>query len=416
MVMRPDGQAVVVGAGVIGVSCALALARAGRKVVLIDQDEPGRGCSFGNAGHIATEQRTPLASPETLRNLPSMLLDRTGPLAIRPGVLPQILLKGWGWRYLKASRPAAFARGSAVLSGLVDTALADLHALLAGTSAAIRLIEHGHHLVWQSGTPADIAQEAEGIRSEGVPVREWSAEGWPLLPDRVRSTLRGGLTFTGTAHVTDPWQMLLGLQQEFHAHGGLTQRRAVRALQPSAGGWLVWHDDGALAADAVVVATGVAAGDLLEPLGYPVPMIAERGYHVALPGHQAEFDAPIVFKERGFIVTPMENEMRATTTTEFSPRAAPSDPRRPALLRRHLIESGLLNSEIETRDWMGSRPTLPDYLPVIGASRWHDGLHFAFGHQHLGLTLSATTARLVTAMITGQGMPPAELGIERFAG
>lgn len=416
MVMRPDGELVVVGAGVIGVSCALALARAGRKVVLIDQAEPGRGCSFGNAGHIATEQRIPLASPETLRRLPSMLLDRTGPLAIRAGALPQILLKGWGWRFLRASRPAAFTRGSAVLSGLVDRALDDLRALLAGTSAAVRLQEHGHHLVWQSGTPTDIAQEAARIRRAGIPVREWKNENWPPLPDRVRSTLRGGISFTATAHVTDPWQMLLGLQQAFHAHGGLTLRREVRALQPSSDGWLVLHDDGALKADAVLVATGVAAGDLLEPLGYHVPMIAERGYHVALPEQQARFDAPIVFRERGFIVTPMENEIRATTTTEFSPRTAPPDPRRPALLRRHLIASGLLTEEMESRAWMGCRPTLPDYLPVIGASRRHEALYFAFGHQHLGLTLSATTARLVTAMINAQGMPPAELGIERFAG
>lgn len=416
MAMRPGVEVVVVGAGVIGVSCALALAQAGRKVVLIDQAEPGRGCSFGNAGHIATEQRIPLASNETLRRLPAMLLDRTGPLAIRPAVLPQILLKGWGWRFLKASRPAPFARGSAVLSGLIDTALVDLRVLLAGTSASVRLIEHGHHLVWQSGTPADIAQEAERIRSEGIPVRRWNTEDWPTLPDAVRSTIRGGISFTGTAHVTDPWQMLRGLLQAFQAMGGLSLRHRVRALQPSAGGWLVWHDDGALAADRVLVATGVAAEDLLAPLGYRVPMMAERGYHVALPGRQAGFDAPIVFRERGFIVTPMENEIRATTTTEFSPRAAPSDPRRPALLRRHMIESGLLTPEMETREWMGCRPTLPDYLPVIGASARHSALYFAFGHQHLGLTLSATTARLVTAMITGQGMPPAELGIERFAG
>ena len=413
--MRQDGEVVVVGAGVIGVSCALALVRTGRKVVLIDRAEPGRACSFGNAGHIATEQRVPLASPETLARLPSMLLDRTGPLAIRFGVLPQILLKGWGWRFLKASRPAAFARGSAILSGLVDTALVDLRALSAETSAAIRLKEQGHHLAWQSGTPADVAREAERIRAEGIPVRRWDEEGWPDLPDAVRSTIRGGLTFTGTAHVTDPWQMVLGLQQAFLARGGRVLRKEVRALEPSAGGWLVSYDDGVLVADAVLVATGVAAGDLLAPLGYRVPMIAERGYHVAIPGRRAAFDAPIVFKERGFIVTPMEDEMRATTTTEFSPRAAPPDPRRPALLRRHMIASGLLTPETETRDWMGCRPTLPDYLPVIGASRRYTRLYFAFGHQHLGLTLSATTARLVAAMIAGRGMPPAELSIERFA-
>jgi D-amino-acid dehydrogenase len=410
--MQRDAEIVVIGGGVIGSACALVLARSGRSVLLIDRGEPRRACSFGNAGHIATEQRVPLASPQTVRDLPRMLLDRKGPLAIRPGVLPQIL-RDWGWRFLAASRPSAYRRGCAVLGPLVDRALDDLRALLAGSAAAPRLLERGHHLVWQAGTAETIAAEAARLKAAGLPARPWGSE-WPALPAAVRAGLRGGLTFTATAHVTDPWRLVEDVGEAFLAQGGRRMQGEVRALLPQDGGWQVDCGDRALMAEQVLLATGIEAPALLAPLGHRLPMIAERGYHVAIPGEGVAIEAPVVFKERGFILTPMESELRATTTTEFSPLGAPPDPRRPALLRRHLVESGWMSEATPSRDWMGNRPTLPDYLPVIGRSRRHPGLILAFGHQHLGLTLSGVTARMVRDLVAGHAAPPAELAIERF--
>lgn len=406
--MGRDAEIAVIGGGVIGSACALALARSGRSVLQIDRGEPRNACSFGNAGHIATEQRVPLASPQTLRDLPRMLLDRAGPLAIRPGVLPQ-LLSDWGWRFLAAARPSAYRRGCDVLGPLVDRALGDLRDLLAGSPASPRLIERGHHLVWQS-VPPDLKQ----LDAEGLPYRLWPEGDWPKLPETVRARIKGGLTFTATAHVTSPWGVVEGLNQAFLAQNGRRLQGEVRRLAPQDGGWLIECGVRVLSADQVVVATGVEAPTLLAPLGYRIPIVAERGYHMAIPGAGGWIEAPVVFKERGYIITPMEKELRATTTTEFSPFGAPPNPRRWALLRRHVVESGWIEPAAESRDWMGNRPTLPDYLPVIGRSRRHAGLIFAFGHQHLGLTLSGVTARLVRDLVAGDVAPPADLAIERF--
>jgi glycine/D-amino acid oxidase-like deaminating enzyme len=392
----------VIGAGIIGTASALALARTGESVLLIDRDEPGMGCSFGNAGHIATEQRVPLASAQTIRRLPAMLLDREGPLAVRPGVMPQLLME-WGWRFLLAALPSAYARNAAALAALVDGALADLRQLLAGTPAQMRLQERGNHLVWEGKQPP---------LPDDAPFELWRDGGWPELPQAIRARIKGGLTYTGTGHVTSPRGVVLGLRDALLGQGGRELRSRVTRLIPNAGGWEIRHDGGALQVERVLVATGVDAGALLRPLGYTVPLVAERGYHVALLGQGGLIDRPIVFHERSVIVTPMEGELRATTTTEFSPRFAPPTPRRWALLRMHMREMGL--PEGERREWMGNRPTLPDYMPAIGISRRHPGLMYAFGHQHLGMTLSGATARLVREMATGSGEPPPEFSLERF--
>ena len=408
MIRARDTEIAVIGGGVVGSACALALARSGRPVLQIDRGEPRRACSFGNAGHIGTEQRVPLASPQTLRDLPRMLLDRTGPLAIRPGVLPQ-LLSDWGWRFLAAARPSAYRRGCALLAPLADSALADLRDLLAGSPAAPRLIERGHHLVWQSGKPDTVQFEEEGL-----PYKLWRDGDWPVMPDSVRAKIKGGLTFTATAHVTSPWGIVEGLNQAFLEQNGQRLQGEVRLIAPQDGGWRIDCGERIVTADQILLATGVEAPALLAPLGYKVPVVAERGYHIAIPGAGGLIDAPILFRERDVIITPMEKELRATTTTEFSPLGAPPNPRRWALLRQHLVESGWTQAASGTSDWMGNRPTLPDYLPVIGRSQRHPGLIFAFGHQHLGLTLSGVTARLIRDLVAGRSVPAAGLGIERF--
>jgi glycine/D-amino acid oxidase-like deaminating enzyme len=378
----------VIGAGVVGTACALALQRAGHQVTLIDRDEPGRGCSFGNAGHIATEQGVPLASFDTIKQLPAMMLNRTGPLSIRAAVLPQLAC-GWAWRFLMAARPADYARGAKVLGDMADHAMRDLRDLLAGTPAQLRLQERGHHVVWQHKRP-------------DLPLEPWRDGAWPYLPEAVKSRIKGGMTYRQTGHVTSPLEVTIGLRDAFLQQGGQELRMEIAAL-------------GDVKADRILVATGVDAPQLLKPLGYKVPMIAERGYHVAQLGRGEFLDRPIVFHERNIIVTPMEGELRATTTTEFSPRHAPANPHRWEMLKNHVKAVGLWEEGVEIRQWMGNRPTLPDYLPVIGRSRRQPGLFFAFGHQHLGLTLSGTTARLVRDMLSGGGEPPPELCIERFS-
>ena len=156
-----------------------------------------------------------------------------------------------------------------------------------------------------------------------------------------------------------------------------------------------------LRAGIVVVAAGVASAALLQPLGYRVPIIAERGYHIQ--SANAAWPAglpPIVFEERSMIVTPLRSGLRAASFVEFGRAQSPADPRKWARLKRHVVELGLPFQEPYS-EWFGARPTLPDYLPALGRSRRADNLLYAFGHQHLGLTLAAITGELIAALARG---------------
>ncbi|MDG3442388.1 NAD(P)/FAD-dependent oxidoreductase [Nitrospirillum amazonense] len=430
MPFRPgSGTIAVVGAGVVGTATALVLVRDGHDVILIDRDEPGRGCSYGNAGHIATEQLLPLASFATLRRVPGLLLKSGGPLGIRKGALP-ILARGWARDFLAACLPRAHAHGTAVLSGLIETVIRDWRTLLVGTGAEGRFQTRGHHSVWESAAPeAAIAASAAAARDLGVPVTPWgpSPGDWPDLPLALRQRVTGGMTYTGTGHVNDPFGLTQDLAAAFVARGGRIERADIQGLESGQGGqgvnnnagWRLRHAGGVIGADAVLVALGVDSGSLLEPLGYRVPMIAERGYHVVVPAdsgpHTPILDRPVVFENRTVIVTPMAMGLRATSFTDFSgPDDAP-DPRRPALLRHHLREVGLMAPGAESSEWTGCRPSLPDYLPMLDASRRHPGLYAACGHQHLGLTLAAVSARRMADIVAGRALPDPAMALDRFS-
>ncbi|MEE3626554.1 FAD-binding oxidoreductase [Nitrospirillum sp. BR 11752] len=420
MPFRPgSGTIAVVGAGVVGTATALALVRDGHDVILVDRDQPGMGCSYGNAGHIATEQLLPLASFATLRRVPGLLLDSTGPLGIRKGALP-ILARGWARDFLAACLPRAHAHGTAVLSGLIETVIQDWRTLLVGTGAEGRFQTRGHHSVWESAAPeAAIAAAMAAARALGVPVMAWGATpgDWPDLPPALRARVTGGMTYTGTGHVNDPHGLTQDLAATFVARGGRIEKAEVRALETDGARWRLRHDSGVIEAGAVLVAMGVDSGTLLEPLGYRVPLIAERGYHVVIPGGvpDGELDRPVVFENRTVIVTPMTMGLRATSFTDFSgPNDAP-DPRRPALLRHHLRELGLMAPGGDSTEWTGCRPSLPDYLPILDASRRHPGLYAACGHQHLGLTLAAVSARRMADIVAGRTPPDPAMALDRFS-
>ena len=412
----------VIGAGVIGLACAFRLAREGQRVLLLDRNAPGLGASFGNAGHIATEQIFPLASPETVRGALRYLFDREsplrylfdreGPLQIRPGYLLPIL--PWLVRFAWAARQRSFDRGVAALSSLQHTAAADLAALLRDASATLRLKMNGHLVLVEN--PASVnAAKAEilrlakfGVDSNWLPptaVRE-------LVPD-ITAPIQGAMKFSGTGHVDDPYGVCKSLFDAFLAAGGKFIQSDVSRVDASTTDITVHGTDGTPhTATNLILCCGAWSKALAAQLGYVVPLDTERGYHISLPGIVPRFDIPIASYERKIIMTPMSGGLRMTGTVEFGGLALAPDPGRFELLKRHM---NALAPSISTQDattWMGFRPSMPDHLPVLG--RVPDGrkIYFAFGHQHLGLTLAGVTARIMAAEVMGR---KTEIDLSPFA-
>lgn len=389
----------VIGAGVVGLSCAFRLAREGKRVLLLDREQPGLGASFGNAGHIATEQVYPLASPEVLRGALRYLLDSESPLRIRPAYLTSIL--PWLLRFAWSSRQSAFDHGVRALSALQATARVDMAALLYDIGTAHLMHMDGHLVLVENPRSMAAAQkEIVGLAKFGIET-SWISPSQvrDIAPD-ITAHVEGALKFTGTGHVSDPHAVCQALFSAYRAAGGKFATSEVAEIRSSHDGFSARTTDGAQHDSTnVVLSCGAWSKKLADQLGYSVPLDTERGYHITLPGIVPRFTVPIASYERKIIMTPMSCGLRMTGTVEFGGLQLPPDPRRFALLTRHMkaLMGNVPTGNVTT--WMGFRPSLPDHLPVLGRVPDGRNLFFAFGHQHLGLTLSGVTARIIAAQV-----------------
>jgi len=398
----------VIGGGVIGTVAALRLQERGFAVTLIDPDPEWRGASCGNAGQIATDEVHPLASRATLRSLPKTLFLRGGPVG-----LPLRDIAAWapfGMRLLAAT--LRYESGHRALASIQAEALPSWKRLIEALGAPDLLREAGHFVVWD--TPDGAAAGKAGLATEGTGTASWrdaDPEELALLA-RLSRPPGGAARFSGTGQITDLSRLAESLEARFEAAGGARLRGKVRI--EAAG---VMLDCGErIDSDVILVAAGPASGGLLRPLGYRVPLIAERGYHIETDAGDWPAEMPsILFADRAMVVTRFRARLRATSFVEFGRAASPPDPRKWRRLLRHAKELGLPFDGPVT-EWMGARPTLPDYLPAIGRSARDPRVLYAFGHQHLGLTLAAVTGECVAALAAGE-RPPVDLApfaIERF--
>jgi len=401
------GQAVaVIGAGVVGVACARALQRAGHKVTIYDPEPPGRGCSFGNAGHIAVDHIRPLARLDVLAQVPRMLTDPLSPLAIRwrdaAGLVP------WLARFALAARPAQVERGTAALAALLRGVNAAWAEEARGSNLAGLFRAKGALVVYTSEAAFRAAAGERALqRRHGIAVETMDGDAARVMAPGLNAAIRHATYYPASQHVVDPLTVTIGLVEAFRREGGTVVVERVTGFEHADGAVraLVTSGGASYPVDIVVLAAGSASGGLGRLLGLTLPLVAERGYHVMLEPEGARFEVPITWGERGFVLTPMESGIRLAGTVELAAADAPPSWARAELLTRQARElfPGLTGREISR--WMGLRPTLPDYLPVIGRAPRQRNLYLALGHQHIGLTTATMTARLIGDLIAGR--PPA---------
>lgn len=388
--MATPRTVLVIGGGIVGLSSALALQERGLDVTLLDDAPERPPASWGNVGHIATEQVDPLASWPMVMSLPRRLTLMGGPVAFPPTAIATWL--PFGLRLLAAAAPTRFRHGRAALSALLAEALPAWRTQMAKAGATQLLRDNGHLVAWESPATA-----VRGRRALARPVNDVVAshEATPdqiaFLKERLRTPFIDALRYAGTASVTEPGAVLSACRAAFLAAGGRIETGIATPEQVRRP-----------AADLIVVAAGVRSRPLMRALGHSVPMIAERGYHIRSRSTPWPSDMPpIVFDDRAVVVSGSDAGVRATSFVEFTHHDAPPDARKWARLRQHVAELGLtFGDDVET--WHGSRPTLPDYLPAIGRSRRNAQVLYAFGHQHLGLTLGPITGALIAALAVGE--------------
>lgn len=393
----------IIGAGVVGLCTALEAQRLGYRVTLIDREAPGKGASFGNAGYLATELVDPLSTAKTLRWAMSMWLNPKGPLALPLRYLHRIL--PWLACFVMAARRTQVARSREGLVALNRAAVPAWQRCLKDIGAIEQLCNSGYLLVWES---PDRLQEA---RRHGEYLRQWDITTELVQGDRLAelepalaATVSHALYFPYAYQVREPYHLCQVLFAAFEARGGIYLQHPVTDIKPEDDAVVLDAGTDILRFDRAIVCAGAWSRSLLQGVGIEVPLEAERGYHLSFDLGANTLRRPIGSAERRFVMSPLESGLRAVGFTELGGLKLKPFPRRYKTLRRHseALLPELANPAIETVEWMGFRPTLPDSLPVIDCHPQYKRLLFAFGNQHLGLTQAAVSAELVVSLMAGE--------------
>lgn len=398
-----EADIVVIGAGVIGAACALELSQRGLKVLVLDQNQPGMGASYGNAGHMATEQVFPIADASLLKRIPGMLMDPKGPLRLDWRYLPKIA--PWLARLLWNLRPEPYRHSTAGIQALNAASLPAWRELLDSIGQGSLLRDEGSLLVHErSETKDELAGVATRMQGQGVSVESLPRDEVRRRVPGLAEAVKGGLFFPETGHVSDPYRLVQALMAAAESAGARFVRAEVTNGEATSDGVRLVTDRGALTVPRVLVAGGAHSASLVSALtGTSVPLDTERGYHLMLPRETERLPLAVTSLERRFIMTPMNEGLRLAGTVEF---AGLNRPARMERARRLLeLAQGLFAqplSDAGATPWMGFRPSLPDSLPVIDRTGPDERVLLAFGHHHLGLTQAAITARLVAGFVVDE--------------
>jgi len=409
--------AVVVGAGMIGVCCALFLQRDGFSVTLIDRQGPGEGASYGNGSMLTCEAVVPIQTPGIVWRVPGMLLDPLGPLSVRWGYLPRLV--PWLTRFVAESRWPRVEAASIALARLLDQALLDFDPLLRQAGAEAMVRRTGFLMVYESeagfrrAAPLIDLQRRRGVEMEVLDAETLRAREPNLAPIFARA-----IHYPEVAQALDVFRLVQVLAESFVAQGGTLKREEVRDFAFASDNEVeaVVTDRGRHACDALVVAAGAWSRSLVRRLGSDTLLDTERGYSVLMPDPGVVPNTPLYSTERGVVFSPMAIGLRVAGTVELGGLEAPPDWRRAEVLLTHARRwlPGLNTEGVEP--WIGFRPSMPDSVPVISGSPRYDNAFFAFGHGHGGIGLGARTGRLIADLAAGRSpnIDMAPYRVDRF--
>ena len=409
-------DALVLGAGIVGTSVALHLAKRGLAVALVDRRAPGEETSYGNAGVIEGNTLLPHPFPSGLIALLRVAAKRATEANYHLSFLPQVA--PWLIAYRANSALDRRIKFAELMRPLFARAVSEHEALMAEAGAERYLRREGWLKVYRTEAAfAATAADRELAARYDLAFRVLDVAAAQALEPALAPAFARAVHWRGAASITNPQAVTRAYAARFTALGGVVTNGDARSLHRVGSSWRIDTPEGTLDAGEAVIALGPWAPDLLKPLGIDLPLAVKRGYHRHFrPRGNAGLNRPVVDAELGYCVAPMEQGLRLTTGAEFAARDAPPTP---VQLDRLLpAAKGLfpLGEPVEASPWMGSRPCFADSRPVIGRAPGQAGLWLACGHAHWGLTLGPVTGRLLADMMTGATpfCDPKPYGAERF--
>ncbi len=388
----------IIGNGIIGICCALELQKSGFNVAVIDYQDEKKACSYGNAGVLASWSCVPAAMPGVLKSLPKLLLDSQGPISIRPQYLPELF--PWGYQFSKMINSAQLEKSSKGMFALHSNSV-ELHSQLAQEVGADELIKRSNFIyAYEQQEDIDVQAIEWKIRLErDAKVEVIDGHQLREIEPCISPIYQGAVILGPQGHSVNPGRLVKELTAHFIKNGGSILFGKVNKIEPFSIDKVHLHtDQGIHFSNSIVVAAGSWSKQLLKGINLNIPLISERGYHCTFEDPNVYVNNTVMDMKRKFVATSMEMGLRCAGVAEFAQiESSPSKKRLRAL--QHCSKQLLPEiNENQISTWVGSRPTLPDSLPVIDSHPAHPNILMAFGHSHTGLTAAPMTAKLITAL------------------
>ena len=389
----------VIGAGIQGVCNALFLQKKGFEVTLFDRDEPGNSATYGNAGHFSPYASVPLNRPDVLADIPSMLLSSRGPLALKWNYVFKMI--PWFIKFIMNCSKKNMMHTAKNMHQILDLALPAYDELFEEIDINGLVENKGIIYIWNDKNLKSRELE-NNIRKElGVYHQILSPKEIHDLEPNIKPIYHGGVFYNYARHARNPKKILIKLFENFIQKGGKFLKLNVQELIFDDNKPVIRSEVQRFIFDKLVITCGAFSKQLTDKLHENIPLDTERGYHIHFKDYDHLISRPVVHANYGFGLTPMEQGLRVVGTVEFGGLNNPLTKAR----IKNLIENAkeMLDGLPEHEDeWLGFRPSLPDFLPVIGPSKNYKNVFYSFGHHHLGWTLGAISGKIISKMITNE--------------
>jgi len=410
--MQGQKRVAVVGAGIVGLSCALWLQKKGFIVTLIDPEKPGSGTSSGNACTIADYGCIPVNSPSIFRRLPSLLFSKNSPLTVNHFYALTHL--PWLLQFLSNCRPTRVSKIIDSLGLILQQSYQGLNPLLELSESQHLMAQKGCMHVYQTFSEFEAARATNEIRrQQGSEYIELDQAAIRNLEPNLKPIFEKGILFESASQTLNPQSLSTQYFNHFLKHKG--QYISQRVVETVTDGDLIKLKlngfENPLTVDHVVIAAGAFSKQIKGIGAKHLPLDTERGYHIQYANLQSNVNRPISWNQAGIYATPMNEGLRFAGTVEIAGNSLKKNQHVLNYITRKASEMFDLPNKPD-QEWLGFRPTLPDALPVIGHSSVSKRITFAFGHHHLGLTLAGITGKLISELVSNE---PLSLDISAFS-
>lgn len=401
-----NNKVAIVGAGMVGVACALELQRRGLSVTLFDGAPPGSQTSHGNAGVMARSSLMPFNQPGLWAALPRLLKNQSAQFRYDPVFVAKNL--PWVLGFLWRARASAFRETTTALDALIRLSTTEHLRLLQAAGVAHRLRTNGWLFLYRNEPAFAGSQLARDTFDQfDITTQVLNAAELSDMEPHLKPLFPRALWVKDTASVDSPGDVVAAYAKLFVARGGRIEPTHIDGLSRTAahGPWQLLAQNGAShVVDRVVLALGPWGREFAQKtLNIAIPMAFERGHHMhygAVGG--AALHRPIYDTAGGYVLSPMAQGLRLSTGVQLAARDAPPNLAQLDMAERAAREAFPLAARLDATAWLGSRPTLPDSRPLIGECPGHPGLWLAMGHQHIGFSTGPGTAALLGTLMAGE--------------